>query len=93
MHIYILFSISFWSWHGYVGRDVINNFKLSDKLYLVQDVNGLYLAVPSCGNNRWRVRYWFDGQENRLSVSTYPVVSLKQERGRCAEIRSMIANK
>lgn len=80
------FCDHFAEWHGYVDRDVIKNFKLSDKLYLVQDVNGLYLEVPPSWNKRWRVRYWFDGQENRLSVSTYPTVSRKQARGRCAKL-------
>ena len=71
----------------------IKNFKSSDKPYSVQDANGLYLEVPPSGNKRWRVRYWFDGKEYRLSLGVYPTVSLKQARGKCAEIKSMIANK
>jgi integrase len=71
----------------------IKNLKPSDDTYSVKDSNGLYLEVPTKGNKRWRVRYWFDGKENRLSLGVYPTVSLKQARGKCAEIRSLLANK
>ncbi|NCC04554.1 MAG: DUF4102 domain-containing protein [Proteobacteria bacterium] len=70
----------------------IKNLKPSDKVYTVQDSNGLYLEIPVKGNKRWRIRYWFDGTEYRLSLGIYPTVSLKQARGKCAEIRSMLAN-
>ena len=70
----------------------IKNLKPGDKTYFVQDSNGLYLEVPTKGNKRWRVRYWFRGKENRLSLGIYPTVSLKQARGKCAEVRSMLAN-
>jgi len=69
----------------------IRQAKSGDKLYFLWDTNGLYLEVPPTGNKRWRVKYRWQGKENRLSLGDYPTVSLKQARERRDEIRRQVA--
>ena len=56
------------------------------------DGRGLYLEVAPSGGKWWRLKYRFDGKEKRLSLGTYPDVSLKEARGRRDEARRQIAN-
>ena len=39
----------------------------------------------------WRLRYWVDGRENRLSLGVYPDVSLAQARERHSHARAEVA--
>ncbi len=56
------------------------------------DGRGLYLEVVPTGGKLWRLKYRFDGKEKRLSLGTYPDVSLKEARGRRDEARRQIAD-
>jgi hypothetical protein len=62
-----------------------------EKPYRLFDQQGLYLEVSPRGNKWWRVKYRFGQRENRLSVDTFPEVSVKAARGRCREIRAQVA--
>ena len=42
------------------------------------------------GGGRWRLRYWLVGRENRLSLGTYPEVSLADARARRDDARKLI---
>lgn len=56
----------------------------------LNDGEGLTLIVrPNAG--WWRFRYSFDGRENRLSLGTYPTVTLAEARERRDEARKLIA--
>ena len=44
------------------------------------DSGGLYLEVAGAGSRRWFWKYYFDGKEKRLSLGSYPEVSLKDAR-------------
>lgn len=46
------------------------------------DGNGLYIEVSPKGGMWWRLKYRFEGKEKRLSLGTYPNVSLKNARER-----------
>lgn len=56
----------------------------------LNDGDGLTLIVRPEGG-WWRFRYSFDGRENRLSLGTYPTVSLADARARRNEARRLIA--
>lgn len=62
-----------------------------DKKYILKDDHGLYLEVSPSGGKWWRVRYWFQSRENRLSLGTYPVITLAEAREKCLEIKRQIA--
>ena len=40
------------------------------------DAGGLYLEVQPAGGKHWRWKYRFAGKEKRLSLGTYPTVTL-----------------
>ena len=62
-----------------------------DKKYILKDDHSLYLEVSPSGGKWWRVRYWFQSRENRLSLGTYPVITLAEAREKCLEIKRQIA--
>lgn len=63
----------------------------SDGPATLSDGDGLSLMARPDGGGWWRLRYWFDGRENRLSLGTYPAVSLADARVRRDEARRLIA--
>ena len=56
------------------------------------DGRGLYLEISPRGGRWWRLKYRFDGKDKRISLGTYPDVSLKDARERREEARRQIAN-
>jgi hypothetical protein len=52
------------------------------KVVRLKDDRGLYLEISPAGGKWWRLRYWIDSKENRLSLGTYPEISLKEARER-----------
>lgn len=54
------------------------------------DSGGLYLEVQPNGAKHWRWKYRFAGKEKRLSVGSYPAVSLAQARRARDEARAVL---
>lgn len=69
----------------------VKNAKPKTKNYVLRDERGLYLEVSKAGGKWWRLRYSFNGKENRLSLGTYPDITLKDARVRRDEARTLIA--
>jgi hypothetical protein len=44
------------------------------------------------GGKWWRLKYWFDGKEKRLSLGVFPDVSLKDARDRRDASRKLLAD-
>lgn len=57
----------------------------------LSDGDGLTLIARPDGNGWWRMRYWFGGRENRLSLGIYPAVGLAMARERRDDARKLIA--
>lgn len=58
----------------------IQALKPSNKPYKVADADGLFLLVQPSGALLWRFRYRANGIERKLSLGTFPEVSLAQAR-------------
>lgn len=71
---------------------MVRNAKPGQKAIRLKDDRGLYLEVTPAGGKLWRLRYWLNSRENRISLGTYPDVSLKDARERRDEARKLIAN-
>ena len=56
--------------------------KPKDKPYMLRDDRGLWLLIVPGGGKYWRLRYWVDGKEKKISLGTYPSVTLKEARER-----------
>ncbi|EEC0180181.1 DUF4102 domain-containing protein [Salmonella enterica subsp. enterica] len=54
--------------------------KPSTKSYKLTDSQGLYLVISASGSRLWYFRYRFSGKESRLSLGSYPHVTLAEAR-------------
>jgi len=68
------------------------NAKGIGKTQRLFDGQGLYLEISPNGGKWWRFKYRLDGKEKRISLGTYPEVTLKQARERRYEARAQIAD-
>ena len=75
-----------------LSNTAIRNAKPGEKAKKMFDGRGLYLEVAPSGGKWWRLKYRFEGKEKRLSLGTYPDVSLKDARERRDEARRLMAN-
>jgi hypothetical protein len=57
----------------------------------ISDGGGLSLIVKATGVGWWRLRYWMSSRENRLSLGTYPEISLADARQRRRDAQRLIA--
>ena len=64
--------------------------KPAEKIYKVYDSDGLYIEVPPSGKKRWRFKYRFGGKEKRISLGTYPDVSLLDARSKRDDARRQL---
>lgn len=70
----------------------VKNAKATGKVVRIFDGRGLYLEVSPTGDKWWRFKYRFNGKEKRLSLGTYPEISLKDAREKRDELRRILAN-
>jgi integrase len=54
--------------------------------------SGLYLVVQPSGAKSWAVRYRFDGVPRKVTVGSYPGVSLKAARATAKQLQGKIAS-
>ena len=59
----------------------------------INDGGGLSMICRPDGAGWWRLRYWMATRENRLSLGTYPVVTLAEARAKCEDAKKLIAAK
>ena len=70
----------------------IKTTKPSTKIISLNDGDGLLLEVRPVGSKLWRYRFTYQGKRTRLSLGSYPAVSLRAARTKRNEIKKMIAN-
>jgi len=70
----------------------VRTAKPKKKEYKIFDGGGLFLLVTPSGGKLWRLRYFYDKKEKKLSLGIYPEISLLDARKRRDEARSQIAH-
>ena len=70
---------------------VIRSAKPTTKALKLYDSGGLYLEVSPSGGKWWRLKYRFNGKENRISLGIYPETTLKAARDRRDTERKLLA--
>lgn len=70
----------------------IKGAKPRAKAYKIFDGGGLYIEISPNGGKWWRYKYRFNGIEKRISLGTYPDISLKEARARHLVERNMLAS-
>ncbi|WP_420139904.1 Arm DNA-binding domain-containing protein [Sphingomonas sp.] len=68
------------SWPIILTAIKIQGLKPAAKPYKVPDADGLFLPVQPSGALLWRYRYKAHGTERKLSLGSFPEVSLAQAR-------------
>ena len=69
----------------------VRQARSTGKDHTVADSNGLALLVRANGTKSWDFRFYWAGKQSRISLGTYPEVSLKEARQRREEARALIA--
>ncbi len=69
----------------------IRSAKAREKEYKLADSGGLYLLVTPPGGKLWRVKFRADGKERKLSLGSYPEISLADARQARDAARSQLA--
>ena len=69
----------------------IRSAKPTAKPYKLSDGRGLFLTITPTGGKLWRLRFRFLDKEKKLSLGSYPDVSLAAARKRCDAARVLLA--
>ncbi|WP_312633288.1 tyrosine-type recombinase/integrase [Pseudescherichia sp.] len=70
----------------------IKNAQPRDKEYVMSDGSGLVVLIKPGGAKLWRYRYSLNGKKQKLSLGSYPEISLAQARARAADARAKVAH-
>ena len=68
------------------------NAKPADKEYKLSDGGGLYLLVTPTGGKLWNLKYRYNDKEKRLSLGSYPIISLSDARKLRDDAKKLLAN-
>lgn len=68
----------------------IDNAKPREKAYSLTDGGGLLIEVLPSGSKAWRFKYHLDGKREKVTIGSYPAVSIKAARDRHAELRELV---
>lgn len=63
-----------------------------EKLYRLNDFNGLYLEVKPSGKKAWRYRFKLNGKSSMFALGEYPAVKLAEARVKCEQARKQVAD-
>lgn len=69
----------------------VRQAKPKDKDYSLSDTAGLSLFVAAKGSKAWHFRFSWHGKQPRISLGTYPEITLKEARERRDQARSLVA--
>ena len=75
-----------------LSATAVQSAKAKAKSYKLSDSGGLYLEISPKGGKWWRYKYRFDGKEKRISLGTYPDVSLAKAREKHSAARKLLAD-
>jgi integrase len=63
-----------------------------EKPYMIRDDDGLYIEIVPGGGKYWRLRYWVQGKEKKVSLGVYPRVGLREAREKRDAYKRDLAN-
>lgn len=69
----------------------IKNALPREKEYVMSDGGGLVILIKPSGSKLWRFRYSRDGRKQKLSLGTYPEVTLASARAKAADARGQLS--
>ncbi|MBT2298234.1 tyrosine-type recombinase/integrase [Pseudomonas fluorescens] len=69
----------------------VRQARITGNDYTMGDTDGLALNVTARGGKIWRFRYYWAGVQKRMSLGSYPQISLKEARARRDGARALVA--
>lgn len=63
-----------------------------EKLYRLDDFNGLYLEVKLNGKKAWRYRFKLNGKSSMFTLGKYTTVKLAEACEKCEQARKQVAD-
>ena len=69
----------------------VRHARITGNDYTLGDTDGLALNVTAHGGKIWRFRYYWAGTQKRMSLGSYPQISLREARARRDEARALVA--
>jgi hypothetical protein len=69
----------------------VRQAKATGSAYTLGDLDGLSLAVSPQGGKSWHFHYYWMGRQKRMSLGTYPEISLREARQARDEARALLA--
>ncbi len=69
----------------------VRQARTTGKDYTLTDFDGLSLAVSAAGGKSWHFRYYWATKQKRMSLGTYPKVSLREARALRDGARALVA--
>jgi len=70
----------------------VRKLKPKDKRYVKADEKGLYIEVYTNGTKAWRFRHTSGGERTKISIGTYPEITLSEARSICEKMRRRAAH-
>lgn len=69
----------------------VRQAKPADKDFTITDGSGLSLFIATNGTKSWHFRFSWHGKQPRMSLGTYPEITLKEARERRDQARALVA--
>jgi integrase len=69
----------------------VRQAKATGRAYTLADCDGLSLNVSAHGGKSWHFRYYWRSSQKRISLGTYPEVSLREARQARDEARALLS--
>lgn len=70
---------------------IVRQAKAADKTYTLPDTDSLGLTIYPTGRKSWHLRYYWLGKQKRISLGSYPEISLREARTLRDEARALLA--
>ena len=69
----------------------VRQAKPRDKDFTLSDLDGLSLFVAANGKKSWHFRFSWHGKQPRISLGTYPEITLREARELRDQARALVA--
>lgn len=69
----------------------LRTLKAREKIYTINDMDGLAVRVLTSGTRTWQFRYQLDGKGHQFSFGIYPEITLREARDMRDRARSLLA--
>lgn len=68
----------------------LRRLRAREKAFQIADGGGLFIEVMPGGKKVWRLRYWLRGTQEKVTIGSYPAISLTEARGLREKFKGMV---